>query len=113
MMLKVSHSSREGVAIMAIQGRLDGNTSSVLEAEFLQLFEQGGSRFVFQLAELEYVSSAGLRSMLLAAKKLRASGGRLAMAQPSDPIREVFDMSGFSSIFTICSTEDEAYLAVR
>lgn len=112
-MLKVEHSSREGVAIMAIRGRLDGNTSSALEAEFLRLFEQGTSRFVFQLAELEYISSAGLRSMLLAAKKLRASAGKLAMAQPSDSIREVFDMSGFSSIFTICATEDEACQAVR
>jgi len=100
------------VVVLDIQGRLDANTSGVLEARFLQIVGRGHTRFVFGLAGLDYVSSAGLRILLLAAKKLKAAKGSLALAQMTDNVKEVFDMSGFSAIFTICATEAEALNAV-
>ncbi|MFD0676872.1 MULTISPECIES: STAS domain-containing protein [unclassified Paenibacillus] len=101
-----------GVVVLDIQGRLDANTSGILEACFLKMIEQGNTRFVFGLAQLDYVSSAGLRILLVAAKKLKALKGSLALAQMTDNVKEVFDISGFSTIFTIYGTEAEALSAI-
>ncbi|GAA3405682.1 STAS domain-containing protein [Paenibacillus hodogayensis] len=106
--MNIEHKEWNGVAVLTLNGRLDGNTSSGLESRFLQLAEQGASRYVFNLGGLEYVSSAGLRSLLLAAKKVKTMRGKLALAHMNEHVKEVFDMSGFSTIFTICATEQEA-----
>jgi anti-sigma B factor antagonist len=100
------------IAIVAVEGRLDANTSGVLESKFVQLVEQGQTKFVFDLAQLDYVSSAGLRILLVAAKKLKALKGSLALIEMTDSVREVFDMSGFSTIFSIYATEAEATQAL-
>ncbi|WP_409341887.1 STAS domain-containing protein [Paenibacillus sp. MBLB4367] len=98
--------------VMTLQGRLDPNTSGTLEKAFGKFVEQGKKSFVFAMSELEYVSSAGLRSLLLAAKKMKAIGGKLALCQLTEQVQEVFDMSGFSSIFAIYGSEEEALQAV-
>ncbi|MDF2721051.1 MAG: anti-sigma factor antagonist [Paenibacillus sp.] len=106
--MNIDQHEQDGVTVLTIAGRLDGNTSGELEARFLRIAGEGASRFVFNLAALEYVSSAGLRSLLLAAKKVKAVQGRLALAQMNANVKEVFDMSGFSAIFTVCATEQDA-----
>ncbi|MEO8329077.1 MAG: STAS domain-containing protein, partial [Candidatus Nanopelagicales bacterium] len=58
--------------------------------------------------ELDYISSAGLRVLLGAAKKLRASGGTLGMFGLNQSVREVFDISGFSAILSVYPSEAEA-----
>lgn len=98
--------------VLSLQGRLDPNTSGSLESAFGQLVDQGKKRFVFAMSELEYVSSAGLRSLLMAAKKMKALGGKLALCQLTEQVQEVFDMSGFSTIFAIYGSEEEALQAV-
>lgn len=111
--MNIEQHLQDGVTVLTIVGRLDGNTSGQLEASFLQAVEQGASRFVFNLSSLEYVSSAGLRSLLLAAKKVKPIQGKLVLAHMNEHVKEVFDMSGFSAIFTICATEEEALQAAR
>lgn len=109
--MNINEKAENGITVLTISGRLDANTSGNLEVRFLQSVETGASRFVFNLDGLEYVSSAGLRSLLLAAKKVKAIQGILVLAHLSEQVKEVFDMSGFSSIFKICATEDEALQA--
>ncbi|WP_179232857.1 STAS domain-containing protein [Paenibacillus rigui] len=113
--MNISETIHEGgdITIVTIEGRLDANTSSVLESRFVELTEQGRRKFVFELQGLEYVSSAGLRSLLLAAKKTKTLQGKLALAGMNENVREVFDMSGFSAIFSIYGTEAEALAAVQ
>jgi anti-sigma B factor antagonist len=113
--MNISEKTLDGgdVTIVTIEGRLDANTSTALETRFVELTEQGGRKFVFDLHGLEYVSSAGLRSLLLAAKKTKALQGKLALAGMNESVREVFDMSGFSAIFSICGTEAEAVAWVQ
>lgn len=96
------------ITLVALNGRLDGMTMSEVEQQFLQLIEQGRSQFVFDMSGLDYISSAGLRVMLLAVKKTRAIGGKLALFALSSNVDDVFQMSGFSTIFAIFATEDEA-----
>lgn len=83
--------------MITVSGRLDTLTSPKLEAE-LKL--SGIEKLVFDLAKLEYISSAGLRVMLGAQKTMMAQG-EMELLNVSPIVREVFDMTGFSSFFTI------------
>lgn len=86
--------------VLALKGRLDTNTSGDLDRH---LTEHVGlsDRLVLDLAEIEYVSSAGLRVVLMLAKKLQRGGGALVLCGMSAGVREVFDIAGFSKILTI------------
>jgi len=100
---------KDGAALaMILAGRLDGTTAQTVEEAFLKELDAGASRFVFDMRELDYVSSAGLRVMLLAAKKTRAAGGKLALFGLNDNVRDVFEISGFHKIFAIFATRSEA-----
>ncbi|MFC5702296.1 STAS domain-containing protein [Cohnella faecalis] len=97
-----------GVTVMAIEGRLDGIHASEAESAFLKLAAEGRSRFVLDFKDMVYISSAGLRVVLVAAKKVRSLQGRLICAGMSDQVRDVFEMSGFLSILETAAGTDEA-----
>ena len=88
----------DGKLSLKIGGRLDTNTSPELEAE-LQL--EGVKEITFDLSDLEYVSSAGLRVFLTAQKAMMACGGQMTIASPNATVKGVFDITGCSDIFTI------------
>lgn len=104
----VTIAEQGNVKLIGLDGRLDGTTSRQVETEFLKLTDQGEKTFVFDLSKLEYISSAGLRVMLLGAKKTRAAGGKIALCRLNDSVNEVFQISGFHTIFAIYSTHEEA-----
>ena len=83
---------------LAIGGRLDTNTSPELEAEMTL---DGVKEVVFDLAGIEYISSAGLRVLMAAQKAMMACGGKMSVASPNAMVKGVFDMTGLSSVFTI------------
>lgn len=84
-----------------IEGRLDTVTSPELENMLAPYFESQGIDLTLDFNTLEYVSSAGLRVVLMAHKRLTAQGGRLVIKNLSKEVRSVFDMTGFSRILTI------------
>jgi len=98
--MDISEETRGGVLVVTAVGRLDSNTASVLQA-VLPTRVQSNPATILDLAEMAYVSSAGLRVLLIAAKAARSSGHRLVLTGLSDSVREVFDISGFTTIFTI------------
>ena len=83
---------------LTVGGRLDTNTSPELEAEMVL---EGVKEVVFDLAGLEYISSAGLRVLMAAQKAMMAAGGKMSVANPNAMVKGVFDMTGLSSVFTI------------
>lgn len=100
------------VLILALQGRLDNNTSQQVE-ETLMARVPGRPALVLDFAGLEYISSAGLRVMLKIAKQSRADGGKLALCGLAPQVREVFDISGFSTILSIHTDRSAALGAVK
>ncbi|QTH40313.1 STAS domain-containing protein [Cohnella sp. LGH] len=99
---------REGAAIMSIEGRLDGQHAQTAESSFLALAGEGNTRFIFDFSAMQYISSAGLRVVLVAAKKVRSLQGRLICASMNDQVRDVFEMSGFLSILETADSTEEA-----
>ena len=84
---------------IAITGRLDTTTAPQLEAEFKQNIS-GVEKLVFDFANLEYLSSAGLR-VLLAAQKVMNKQGEMIIKNVNETINEIFEVTGFIDILTI------------
>ena len=89
------------ITLVTPKGRLDSATSPELEQRLLGLAATPGAALVIDCRELAYVSSAGLRVLLMAAKAARGAGARIALATLQPSVRQVFDISGFSSLFEI------------
>lgn len=87
-------------ATIAPEGRIDTITSPELEEAVAKLPE-GVTSLTIDLAHTDYVSSAGLRVLLGAQKRMGAAGGAMTVANVCDAVRNVFDITGFSSILTI------------
>lgn len=90
--------NKEGnVDIVKIVGRLDTMTAAVLEKEVSPLLISDAD-IIFDCEELTYISSSGLRVVLMAHKKLMALGGTLTIKNVAPVIKSVFDITGFSNI---------------
>ena len=94
--------------IVSVAGRMDALTSPEFEKELSALISAGDSNFLINLQQLEYISSAGLRSILFISRQLKNRNGVLLFAGPQGPVKDVFKISGFNSIFKIFDTEEEA-----
>src|SRR5262245_9510794 len=106
--MDISEDRKAGAAILALSGKLDATTAKTFEEKILQVINSGAQRLIVDRSLLEYVSSAGLRVFLLAAKRLRANDGKIALCGLQDHIRQVFDLAGFSSTLSIYGSRDEA-----
>ena len=108
----LEQTTQDDVLVLRPVGRLDSNSSPELERAVLEHLEKGCKRLVFDLSDMDYVSSAGLRVILLTGKKLRASQGKLALAGMREMVREVFAMSGFLALFAVTVTVDDAIASI-
>lgn len=96
------------VLILHLNGRLDSSTSPEFEKRLLDRIDSGERRLVLEFAGLDYVSSAGLRILLMAAKRLRQATGTLVLCGLKPPIREVLEVSGFLPILNVCEDQAQA-----
>jgi len=97
-------SKHRDVSIVGVCGRVDASTAPAFEQKLLALIDAGTQRLVIDCTDLDYISSAGLRVLLVAAKRLKSVHGHLALAAVQDPIKEVLDIAGFTSLFPIYTT---------
>ena len=105
--MQISTRTNDDIYIVAIAGSLDSATAPEAQKS-LQEVLAGAKKVVMDFSNLDYISSAGLRVLLGAAKQLRASAGSLGMFGLNQSVREVFEISGFSSILSIYQSEAEA-----
>lgn len=109
--MQISEQTRDGALVIQASGRLDSSSAGALEA-VLPARIQAHDKVVVNLSDVPYVSSAGLRVLLIGAKAARSGGHRLALVGLSDSVREVFDISGFTSLFTIAPDLESALAAL-
>lgn len=86
--------------ILALEGRLDTNSAPELE-NVLAEFDTYPQKLIFDFQELSYVSSAGLRVLLSAQKRMITAGGTLIIRNANELVREVFEVTGFDEILMI------------
>jgi anti-sigma B factor antagonist len=104
-------SLRNGCLVVHISGELDTTTSPELDA-VLAKESPAAKNILFSLGAMDYISSVGLRTFLANLKRVKGTGGRMALADLNEEVREVFDMAGFSALFEIYATLSEAEQAL-
>ncbi len=105
--MDISTRTSSDTHIVAITGSLDSTTSPEAQKS-LDAVLASAKKVLLDFSGLDYISSAGLRILLGAAKQLRASGGSLGLFGLNQSVREVFEISGFSTILSVYQSEAEA-----
>ncbi len=99
--MEIVFSEHNGVSVARITGDLDGNTAPAAETKILEAVT-GHELIVLDMTECGYVSSAGLRVLLMLGKQFKTQNIRWALAGVSAEVADVMDMTGFSSFFIMC-----------
>ncbi len=97
--MEIRNRFENSTAVVTVSGRMDALTAPQYQEQLNALIDGGTIAVVVDFDALEYISSAGLRGILATAKALKAKGGEVCFANVRGTVREVFDMSGFGSIF--------------
>jgi len=110
--MDISEEKTDGVMTVGLKGRLDALSAKAAEEKLLKLITAGETKLVIDLGEVGYISSIGLRVLLIAAKRLKAAKGQIAICAMQPPIKKVFDIAGFTALFKIFPTREEAVQAL-
>jgi len=97
-----------GVYTVNIEGNVDTNSAPDVKNGLDELINSGAAKIIMDLSFMDYISSAGLRVLLLTGKQLKGSAGELRLCGMNESVRDVFDISGFSSIFNIFDAAADA-----
>jgi anti-anti-sigma factor len=108
--MRISGENHGAVLVLALSGRLDSNTSAGLQQDLLGRIRAGEHRVVLDFTATDYVSSAGLRALLMAAKQMDQAGGKLIVCSLAGQGREAFELSGFTGLLKVCAGREEATL---
>jgi anti-sigma B factor antagonist/stage II sporulation protein AA (anti-sigma F factor antagonist) len=103
---------RGNVLVLSPVGRLDNDTSPTFQARLLDSVGPSGAAVLLDFSGVEYISSAGLRALMMASKQSKAANGRLAVAGLKPVVKEIFAISRFSYVVQIFETPAEAIAAL-
>ena len=106
--MDISEEKANNIVTLVLKGRLDASTSTQFETKLIGCIDKGEKRFIIDFADLDYISSSGLRVLLMGAKRLRETSGKIVIASPQPHVKDVFDIAGFTAIFPIFSSRAEA-----
>ena len=103
--MEIKKTLEENTLTIAISGRLDTNTAPEFESELAESLD-GVSELILDFKEMDYISSAGLRVLLAAQKRMRKQGS-MKLRNVSEVVNEIFEVTGFLGILTIENVEEE------
>lgn len=106
--MKLSENKKGDILFLELNGRFDATTTSEFESKVKAIIGQGEKKLAIDFTNLDYINSSGLRVILMAAKELKKIEGKLVLFAMKDHIKEIFDMTGFTSIINIVKTEPDA-----
>ena len=111
--MKIEQCDKDGVTCLAIQGRLDADSAPDAEPIVKAILKEKKPALIFDLSGMEYISSAGLRVILMAVKDLRNRKGKVVLCGLTPYVKEIFDVSNFSSIIPITDTLEAGLQQMR
>lgn len=110
--MELAEEKQGAVTVLSPDGRVDSSNAKAFEEAVMSRLAAVEGPVLIDLAQLRYISSAGLRVILLSAKQQQQKGQRFALCEPSADIREVFEVSGFTKIIEIFQKRDQALAAL-
>lgn len=99
--MTINVEKKDKYCVISIAGRLDASTSGEFEEQLIKKLEEGEVDIVINFTDLDYISSSGLRVLLVGAKKIKAANKKMVLAGLKKHIYEVFEIAGFTPVFEI------------
>ena len=99
--MNVEVESSKDYTIVSVEGRIDSSNASEFEKPMMEVIETGCVKIILDCSGLNYISSSGLRVFLIVLKKMVAIKGQFSICSLQPGIKEIFDIAGFTSIFSI------------
>jgi anti-anti-sigma factor len=96
------------ITVVRIPQRFDAATAPGAESDLRAILMGSPRKMILDFSGTEYVASAGLRVLLLITRDLMKAGGNVALAGIRPAVMKVFEMAGFTGIFTICASREDA-----
>lgn len=109
--MEIIEKKTDKCTMIGVIGRLDTTNYSVLEKKLMGLIDSGEVHLLVNLSKMDYVSSSGLRILLMALKRITMAKGKFALCDLQENIKEIFEISGFTNIFEIYPKEEDALKA--
>jgi len=106
--MEIIQAKSNDAMILKLEGRLDTNSAPIFEEKLMDLINNQENRIVIDFARLDFISSSGLRVLLLAGKKLKTVNGKLGLCALRDHVKDVFDVAGFTMLFSMFPNQEEA-----
>ncbi|MEN6319342.1 MAG: STAS domain-containing protein [Syntrophaceae bacterium] len=106
--MQIETEKEKNTIVISVKGKIDAVTAPEFEKALANLIAQGENTLLLNLIGLEYISSAGLRSILATAKQLKTKNGKILFTGLRGPVKDVFNISGFGTIFKIFETKEDA-----
>ena len=111
--MKIISENTSELLVIHPEGRLDAITSAEFEKEVMPIIQQSGNPVLIDFEKLDYISSAGLRTLLIIAKEMKKVKKVLALCCLNEAIMEIFNISGFQTIFPIYPTIEEGVSSLK
>lgn len=106
--MQISLQKQQDHQVISLSGRLDASTAPLLQDRFQEVLTPESCRFIVEMSEVDYVSSGGLRVLLVMTKMVRALGGGIVLAQLHPFVEDLMRMSGFHTMIAATPTREEA-----
>ncbi len=106
--MKLTQSALEKATVFSIQGRVDASSSSELESALVAFANRGEGHAILDMNEVDYVSSAGLRALLIGLKQMSANQQRLLLAALNPDVMDVLKLTGFDKLLSCNDTVPDA-----
>jgi anti-anti-sigma factor len=110
--MDISESKTNDIVVLALSGRLDASSAPAMGRKLHESIDAGHLELVVDAQRIDFIGSAGLQVLLVAAKRLASAGGRIAVAGLADVVKEVFEIAGLSSVFEFYPTPSDAVAAL-
>ena len=118
--LKVTSRDQAGITLITMQGSLSSTTAEQGNQEIKKIVDAGAKKVVINLADVDYISSGGIRVLILACKQLNDVQGEMKIAAAKGMVKEALEASGFNllnrvygSNIQLCNTEEEAVASFK
>jgi anti-anti-sigma factor len=106
--MEINEIKNDQCVIVGITGRLDTTNYSLLESKLMEMIENNEHKILVECSKMDYISSSGLRILLMALKKISQVKGKFVLCSLQENIHEIFEISGFTSIFEIHANQEDA-----
>ncbi|MFH2055245.1 MAG: STAS domain-containing protein [bacterium] len=111
--MEIVTTERDNVVILSLKGRLDFSSSTSLKERVMEMMREGRRQFVINMAQVDFINSSGLGTLVSVLKEVRLAKGRMALAKLGTYVQEIFEITQLSHIFEIFEHEEEAWSAVQ